>query len=250
MRRVAVAVFLSAYLATLVVMAPASLLDELIQHISQGRLVMANARGTIWKGTAIPALRMRDGHLMVIHPLRWKIDVLSLPAGKIKAQLHWENLSPATAAEVLVSGGQVELSQVFIPLPARLLSEATPILKPAEFRGQLEVRSDHLVFSHGEIEGAAIADWFHAGSALSNMDPLGSYRFSLNCTGNVVSVGLSTIAGNLVLRGRGQWSQASGIEFRGLASAASGNQDRLNELLHHLGPEQSPGVFAFSLTPK
>ncbi len=250
MRSLVVVIFVVAYFVSLVIMAPASLLDDLVHFYTQDRLVLANARGTIWQGSAVPALRMQDGHLIAIRPLRWNIYLLPLLRGEIRARMQWEESLPAAATGVLVSGGLAELNNLFIPLPARLLNDASPILKPAEFRGQMEVRSQRLVFSSRGIEGAAVVDWLHAGSALSSIDPLGNYRFLLDCAGNTATVDLSTTSGILVLAGHGQWSGSGGLEFRGQASASPGNQERLNELLHHLGPEQSQGVFTFRLTSK
>ncbi|MGO8754345.1 MAG: type II secretion system protein N [Gallionellaceae bacterium] len=249
MRILAVGFFALVYLVALLIMAPASLFDELVRHYSQGRLVMANANGTMWKGTAVPALRTRDGHLIATRTLRWDIDFLPLLKGMLRARLQWNDSAPAAATELLVSGGQVELNHALIPLPAALLNEVSPILKPAEFRGQLEIQSNHLVLSRRGMEGIAIVDWQHAGSTLSSIDPLGNYRLTLNGAGNVVSVDLSTTSGILVLEGQGKWSGSSGLEFRGKARASSGNEERLNELLHNLGPELSPGVATFNLTP-
>jgi general secretion pathway protein N len=248
MRRFAAVLFVLAFLAALFITAPASLLDDLVRHYSQDRLVMANAGGTLWHGTAIPALRTRDGQLLATQPVHWDIDLLPLLRGKIKARLQWENLPAATATDVLVSGGKVEMDHALIPLPARLLNEASPILKPAEFHGQLLIQGGHLVFSRQGMEGTAVVDWQQAGSALSSIDPLGEYRLTLNGAGNVVSIALSTTSGILVLEGQGRWSAAGGLEFHCRAHASPGNQERLNELLHHLGPEQSPGVVTFNLT--
>ena len=249
MRILAVGFFALVYLVALLIMAPASLFDELVRHYSQGRLVIANANGTMWKGTAVPGLRTRDGHLIATRTLRWDIDFLPLLKGVLRARLQWNDSAPAAATELLVSGGQVELNHALIPLPAALLNEVSPILKPAEFRGQLKIQSNHLVLSRRGMEGIAIVDWQHAGSALSSIDPLGNYRLTLNGAGNVVSVDLSTTSGILVLEGQGKWSGSSGLEFRGKARASSGNEERLNELLHNLGPELSPGVATFNLTP-
>lgn len=241
--------FALAYLVSLFIMAPASLLDELVGHYSQGRLAMANTSGTIWKGTATPAFISRDTKLISTQPLRWEIDLLPLFKGKLRARLQWVDLPQDAATEVQVSGGQVELDHAVIPLPARLLNEASAILKPAQFRGQLEIRSDHLVFSRLGMDGVANVDWLNAGSVLSSIDPLGNYRLRLNGAGNSCSVDLSTTSGVLVLDGQGKWSAAGGLDFRGRARASAGNEARLNELLRNLGPEQSPGIFTFNLTP-
>ena len=100
------------------------------------------------------------------------------------------------------------------------------------------------------MEGAAIVDWQQASSALSSIAPLGDYRLALNGAGNNIHIGLSTTTGILVLEGDGNWLGGRGLEFHGKAQASAGNYENLTELLHHLGPEISPGMHAFNLKPQ
>lgn len=243
------ALFVLAYLVTLLVTAPASLLDRCLQYASQGRLFLANANGTVWNGTATPALRPQKDHFIVLQPLRWEIDALPLFAGKIKTRLQWSDLPPAPATDTTISLDRVELHNALLPLPARVLNEISPMLKPAQFRGQLQVQAGHLVFTKQGIDGTATVEWRQAGSALSGINPLGDYHLALSGAGGQINIGLTTTSGILLLNGQGVWSAAHGLEFHGKAQASSGNYDNLTELLHHLGPEESQGVHGFNITP-
>ncbi len=243
------AIFALAYLLTLLITAPASLLEKGLQYASQDRLLLANASGTVWNGSAIPALRTQDGRLVALPLLRWQIAVPPLFTGKIQARLQWEDQPPASATEAVISFKQVELRHAVLQLPARVLEEASTMLKPAQFRGQLQIQGNHLVFSSRGMEGSAVVDWRQASSALSGVAPLGDYRLALNGAGDRIHIRLTTTSGILLLEGDGNWLTGRGLEFHGKAQASAGNYDNLTELLHHLGPEISPGVHGFNLTP-
>lgn len=244
------ALFSIAYLLTLLITAPASLLDRCLQYASQGRLLLANANGTVWNGSATPALRTQDGRLIGLPFLRWEIAVPPLFTGKIQTRLQWDDQPPASAMEAIFSFNRIELHHALFQLPAQVLNEVSPMLKPAQFRGQIQIQYDHLVFSGSGIDGNAVVDWRQASSALSSIAPLGSYRLALNGMGKRINIGLTTTSGILLLEGDGNWLAGQGLEFHGKAQASAGNYNNLTDLLHHLGPEVSPGVHGFSLTPQ
>lgn len=246
----AVALFVLSFLLTLLATAPASLLDSYLQNVSHGRLVLADAAGTIWSGSATPALRPQSGYFAALQPLRWDVAVLPLLGGTLKARLQWGNPPSAPPMDMLVSFGRAEMSNARLFLPAKIIEEVSPMLKPAQFRGQLRIQSEKVVFSKGGIEGSATVDWQQAGSLLSGAGPLGDYRLTLNGAGERIQIVLSTTSGKLLLDGQGNWSVARGLEFRGRAQASQGNQEALAELLRNLGPEESPGVHGFNITPR
>lgn len=241
--------FLLVYLLTLLMLAPASLLDRWLQHATNGRLMLAHTQGTIWQGAATPAIRGRAGNLIALEPLHWRVAVLPLFTAKMQARLQWNDLPPDSAMVATVAFNQIELQHVRLSLPAQIVEEFSPILKPAQFRGQFRIQSEHLVATPQNITGTAIMDWQQASSALSSIAPLGNYRLTLNGAGERINIGLSTTAGVLLLNGQGLWSAAKGLTFNGTAQAAAGKYDSLAELLHHLGPEAAPGVHSFKLIP-
>ncbi|MDP1635255.1 MAG: hypothetical protein Q8L69_11320, partial [Gallionellaceae bacterium] len=66
-----------------------------------------------------------------------------------------------------------------------------------------------------------------------------------------VDAQLSTLSGKLQLTGTGSFDPGSGMQLNGTAQAGPGEDAaELNELLHHIGPELSPGVFKLALMPQ
>jgi general secretion pathway protein N len=235
-------VFASAYLLTLLITAPASLLDLGLQYASAGKLLLANANGTVWAGQATPALRTQDGRLINLPLLHWTVQLPSILTGKIVLLLQWDE----RATEAIVSLNQIELRHAQFALPALLLGEASNILKPMELRGQLQIKADNLLFSSHGMQGSALVDWQQASTALTGSNTLGDYRMKLIGANERIHIELNTISGRLLLEGEGNWQAAKGLDFHGKAQASAGNYDNLTELLHHLGPEVSKGVHTFN----
>jgi general secretion pathway protein N len=102
-----------------------------------------------------------------------------------------------------------------------------------------------LTYAEDALQGNATARWREAGSAMSSVHPLGDYQIDINASRDKISATLSTQGGALLLGGQGDWSRPQGFHFYGTARAT--NQTELNELLHHLGPESSPGVYQISI---
>jgi general secretion pathway protein N len=241
--------FIVTYLITLCALAPASLLDAALRHASDDKFALANATGTLWNGSALLTLKARDGIRQPLQSLHWRIAAGSLFTGKLRAQLNGDDASTSTAEATLSFNG-LELQHARFQLPALILDEAAPVLRPARFRGQFDFRTEQMTLSANGINGAAIVDWQHASSALSRIAPLGDYRLTLDGAGANVRIGLTTVSGVLLLDGQGNWQADRGLVFQGTARAAAGSEDHLAELLHHLGLEMTAGVHSFSLVPQ
>jgi general secretion pathway protein N len=229
----------------LIVTAPAYLLDTAVGHFSHERLSLANCRGTIWHGSATPQLNMANHASFALHTLQWHINPQALLLGQLSVTLVWENLGAKTPMQLLVDSKSMVLSNVLLPLPAGIISELSPYLKPAQFSGSLMLESPQLTYAEDALQGNATARWREAGSAMSSVHPLGDYQIDLNARRDKISATLSTLNGVLLLRGQGGWSRPQGFHFYGTARTA--NLPALNELLHHLGPESSPGVYQISI---
>src|SRR5215831_5470916 len=77
---IAVAVALVALAAALIFEAPASLLDARLAAISQGRVRIANAEGTLWRGSGDLVLSASG----VRRPVSWQIDRWPLLRGELR----------------------------------------------------------------------------------------------------------------------------------------------------------------------
>ena len=247
-------------LVALVSFAPAAWLAQGVAQGTEGRLLLADARGTLWRGSAVLVLTggagSRDASALPGR-LQWTLGLdgaaLALRArqaccieGELKlrlvpglGRLRLELPGTAGAAGVSEAPAMVLLGQ----WPASwLVGLGTPwnTMQPS---GTLQLSSAGLVaeavqgrwiFSgQGELQLRGLA------SSLSTLEELGSYRLLLqgDARGDAAQLQLSTISGVLQLSGSGQWA-ASKLRFNGQASAAPGSEAALGNLLNIIGRRQ------------
>jgi general secretion pathway protein N len=234
--------FALSFLLTLLVTAPAAILSGVVSAASKGQFVLANPDGSIWRGSAVPAIRQHNGNLLVLERLNWEMAFLPLFTGKLAVQLRWDHVAQARPMRVTASFTQVELRDAVVPLYAGLFGELVPLMKPVQLNGPLVIRSPQFTFTRQGMNGSATAVWSNASSVLSPVRPLGQYQISLSGSGNKLEIGLGTESGLLLLDGSGSLTPAEGLRFHGTAKAAPESKGRLDELLGNFGPEVAPGV--------
>lgn len=245
-----ITIFLLAFMLALLVTAPATLLSGVVERTSNGQVVLANAIGTFWQGSASPAIRRKDGNLLALDKLHWDVSVLSFFTGKIGMRLRWEGMEQEPPMLLVFSYGQVEARHAAIPLPAVVLGELSPLLQPAQLSGNILIKSDQITYSGNGIQGKAVADWTNAGSVLSAINPLGSYKVNITGSGRQLDVSLTTESGALLLEGSGSYVPELGLKFQATARASSERSDGLKELLNNFGPESATGVHTLNLMSK
>ena len=240
------ALFGAAYFAgLLVITAPASLLNQPLQRYSGALLSLANCQGTIWHGSATPVLHSGKHAGIPLHTLSWQIRPFALLRGQLNALFRWDE--SATPMELTLSRQSVRLSPVLLPLPAAILGELSPYLRPAQLGGNLLIESPQLTYSDKHLQGNASTRWSDASSAMSAVHPLGDYQIDIVAKQASLVAVLTTLNGALLLEGQGDWSPAKKFHFNGTAHAAPTSQIMLGELLNNLGPEVAPGIYRISL---
>lgn len=253
-------------LLVLVLFAPAAWLAGALATATDQRLVLADARGTVWNGNAVLVLTggvgSRDASALPDR-LHWRLRpeglglqvratqpcclngelLLRLAAGL--GRLHIELPADAVAAGAGPASGA---SRALGQWPASwLVGLGTPwnTLQPS---GTLQISSPGLVLE--QVQGR----WRFSGrveltlatlaSRLSTLDSLGSYRLTLSgdaAAGEAAQLQLLTTEGALQLSGSGQLlgaGAASRLRFRGQASAAAGFEAALGNLLNIIGRRQ------------
>ena len=238
------------FICALIITAPAYLLDSAIGHFSHQRLSLVNCQGTIWHGSATPLLHTASQASFALHTLQWRINPNALLRGQLSVTFVQDNLDARklddhVPMQLLADSQSVVLSNVRLALPADIIGELSPYLKPAQFSGSLMIESQQLSYVEGGLLGNATARWLTAGSAMSSVNPLGDYQIDMVATQYKLSAILTTQNGALLLGGQGIWAHRQGFHFNGTARATGPNE--LNELLHHLGPESSPGIYQISI---
>lgn len=234
----------------LIAFAPATWLAGAVARASGQRLLLAEAQGSIWSGSAMAVLTGGPG---------------SRDASTLPGRLHWQirpswnrielQLRQACCLDrdlvVLVRPGlgrfEVVLpgrTQAFGQWPAAWLAGLGTPFNTLQLGGALRLTTSGMtlesVQGRWRLVGGADFDLLGVSSRLSTLDTLGSYRLSLRggtATGDTATLTLQTLEGALRLTGSGQWAGA-GVRFQGEASAAEGQEPALNNLLNIIGRRQ------------
>ena len=237
-------------LVGLVVFAPASWLAGAVARATDQRLLLADAQGSVWSGSAQLVLTGGVGSR----------DAAALPGRvrwQIRPRLNGVELALNQACcldrELIV---QFRLGlgryQVMVPAqpqalghwPAAWLAGLGTPFNTMQLGGTLRLTSNGMtiesVQGRWRVIGGLDFDLLGVSSRLSTLDTLGSYRCSVRggaASGDTATVNLDTLEGALRLSGSGQWT-GSRVRFRGEASAAEGQEAALNNLLNIIGRRQ------------
>jgi general secretion pathway protein N len=246
--RWAVAGLLFGILAGFVFFAPAAWLAKAVASASDQRLLLADAHGTIWSGSAVPILTggadSRDASYLpgrlewTLSPRFYGVELAARQAccingtmlvqirpglGRIKATL----VPPAAGAvgqwpSAWLGGLGTPWNTLQLGGTARIASPGFS-LEQVEGRWRLDGKIDL------ELEGVS--------SRLTTLDTLGSYRVSLtggSGANGAMLLSLSTLDGPLQLTGSGTWGPG-GVKFRGEARSATVDEAALSNLLNIIG---------------
>ena len=238
-------------LAGLAAFAPAAWLASAVASASGDRLLLTDARGTLWNGSALPVLSGGAGSR----------DASALP-GRLEWQLGLSGLGAEIRARqacclrgevrALVKVGLGRLSVQLLPgesstvgqWPTSWLAGLGTPWNTLQLGGALRLTSPGLtvesVQGRMRFSGEAALDVANASSRVATLDTLGSYRLTVRgnaASGDAATLSLVTIDGALRLSGQGEWAGA-GLRFRGEAQAAEGSEPALNNLLNIIGRRQ------------
>ena len=234
-------------LVALIAFAPATWLAQAIASATQQHVVLADARGTIWTGSAVMVVTggvdSRDAAALPGR-LNWSLGLRRY--GLALRLQHACCLNGTTELQVRPGLGRVAVTLVPSPgwigqWPSAFLSGYGNLLNTMQLGGALRLSSPGLtiesVQGRWRLVGSASIDLINASSRISTLETLGTYRVTLQ--GNPDPNGptliqLSTLEGSLRLSGQGTWS-ANGVRFQGEASAEEADQAALNNLLNIIG---------------
>ena len=241
----------------LIAYAPAPWLARAVASVTDGRLLLADAQGTIWRGDAVAVLTggpgSRDARALPGR-LNWSMRLgfhgVSLVLQQdccIQTPLVLQ-VQPSWSGATLGIGTQTQAGQ---PLqtageighwPAAWLGGLGTPWNTLQLGGVLRVQTRDLGFSWTQgrlrVKGEAAVLLDNVASRVTTLDRLGSYR--LDIAGDAegqVQLQLGTLDGALSLTGSGGVTP-SGVRFRGEARASESTQGALDNLLNIIGRRQ------------
>jgi general secretion pathway protein N len=238
-------------LIALVAFIPAGWLAGAVASASAQRVLLTDARGTLWRGSALLVLTggvgSRDATALPDR-LEWRLGLSGLQPelrlrqacclrGEVRALVSpgWGRVAVQVRPDQGTTIGQ---------WPAALLAGLGTPWNTMQMGGTLRLTSPGMTIESVQgrmrFSGDAALDIAHASSRVSTLDTLGSYRLTLRGdagSGDGARMELITVDGALRLSGSGQWA-GNGLRFRGEAAAAEGSEPALNNLLNIIGRRQ------------
>lgn len=226
--------------------APAQWLALAVNRGSQGRVLLLNAQGTVWRGQADWVLSGGAGsqtQLGLPGGLRWHIQPRWDASGPL---LQLAMAAPCCMPrpwllQVGWSGGlsgrgTIRLQDAQSTWPAGWLAGLGTPWNTVNLQGHVQVNTHGVALPWPVLgqaltfQGSVQAQAFDLSSSLSTLRPLGSYEVNVSSR----ALELRTLKGDLALSGQGHWENGR-LHFKGLAEANPGSASALSNLLNILG---------------
>ena len=236
-------------IAVLLTAAPANWLARYVAATSDGRILLADARGSIWHGDAVLGVatgrtglgskRQASSALALPGRINWAVE---MPRGlALVLRLTQDGVLPQPVRVSLgTSVIAVEAGRAL--LPAELLWLLGAPLNTLRPEGRLEVRWDALkIAANRPLVAAAEVRVADLALAASTVRPLGDYRVVLKSDQRGLNWRLDTERGPLKLEGTGSISRGSpekveaSVRASAAADASPQTVERLKPLLDALG---------------
>ena len=240
-----IALGLGAYALGLIATAPATLIDARLRQASEGRLRLAEVSGTLWSGTGQIEIRDANRRTGIAKNITWRILPAHLLRGQLRCEVELDH--SAKRFPLTISMARIEIADADINLPAAALGLGVPKLGPLELSGDLLLHVARLSLEPGAIHGSAVLQWRGAGSAFTQVSPLGDYELRLEAGGAAVRASLRTLQGPLQLDGQGSWTSGGNPVFQGTAGVPPEHLQQLAPLLRMIAIERSVGSFELQL---
>jgi general secretion pathway protein N len=245
--RWAVAGAIFGVLAGVVLFAPASWLASAIASATNGRLVLADARGSIWSGSAVAVLAggpdSRDATYL---PGRLEWTLAPRWYGVDLAARHECCLNGTTLIQIRPGLGRIRAT--LMPRtdwvgqwPSAWLGGLGTPWNTLQLGGNFRLMSPGVTIESVEgrwrLDGRVEIALDGVSSRLTTLDTLGSYRVTLSGgsgTDSATLLSVTTMDGPLQLSGSGTWGPG-GVKFRGEARSAAADEAALSNLLNIIG---------------
>jgi general secretion pathway protein N len=239
--------------------APAHWLTHAIEQASGERVLLPDAQGTVWNGSAQWVLNEGPLNVAASPNMTRPASTTSLPTRvtwQLGPRIDWANFRlnfSATVASACCTpqpvrvdvspmwrGLRVQVSDHTSHWPASWLVGLGAPWNTVQPEGQIQLHTTQLQWTQqagqGQLQGQAELQMQQLSTRLSTLRPLGTYRLRVQ-GGDTVALTLDTLEGSLLLQGTGQLLRGR-VHFNGEASAAPDAQAALSNLLNILGQRQ------------
>lgn len=240
------AIFIGLALAFTLAGLPATLMDRIVTHATDGRLRLTSAQGTLWHGHGMLAIADGQRRLVAARPLEWRIGLDWARTG-VTLQL---GEAGHVQAQLLVSAREARVDGLYLALPVSIVSAAVPHpAARAGWHGVLLLDSSAFACSwQRRCDGTLQVRWHDAALDIVPERHLGDHQIVLHGRGNVIDVDIRTLAGALSIDGHGKIGLDGGAMLRATISGDPELVDRMPNIMDgKVVPTGTPGRAMLSL---
>jgi hypothetical protein len=190
--------------------APASLINNWLKKSSDGQFALKNTDGSLWSGEGELQLALPDGGVTVLPGVKWRIDPISVLAGKLVGQLQG-----AASGQFGVSGDERTAKDIRMKIPASALAAAA-MLAMMSPDGLIDVNIPDARWSKDTGSGTGELVWTNASIQVPNSPQrvtLGTVRVQGQLVGPAVNFTVSNEGGAVALSGGGQWPRGGTARY-------------------------------------
>lgn len=185
-------------LAALACFAPATLADGRLARLTEGRLRLADAEGTLWHGRGM--LTEPRGTWRI--PIAWRLAPGALATGRLVIDLVTDEAAAMPRGRFDAGASTLALADFRARIPAQALGAFSPQLDRAAFGGALSVASPAFAWRGEGSEGTLALRWTDARIASPvGLVQLGTVELPLAPRGDGVAGPLSAIGGDVRIDG-------------------------------------------------
>ena len=184
----------------LLIIAPAALLDARIDALSDGRLRIASAAGTLWQGSGELVLMPAGTR----QPLLWRLDAWPLLRGEIRATITL-GANGARSATVAYGRDRLDVRDLAVSLPAQGVLLAANPKTPLAVGGSLALHVERLVQLPDVLDAQLSLEWHDGsvpGSLIDAPISLGDVRIVLDGRGAAINGSLRNSGGDVEIDGQ------------------------------------------------
>jgi len=236
--------FLVALLLTVALTAPANWMARKVATETGGRVVLADASGTLWHGSAVVSIGGTPGQpaiaLALPGRIRWDLAGLAGVGGRFT--ISGEGIPQPF--DVDLSLAHIRLAPANATIPCELLDAIGGMMQTLALRCQATIGWQTLSWPAAPTTpNSGSVSLFNVTSALAAVRPLGDYRVDWQAAASgTLNYQLSTSAGALLLSGQGTWPGGFDGTAQIAPSAPPDVRERLRAMLATLGPPGPAGT--------
>ena len=234
---------------TLLIIAPAALLDARINALSDGRVRLANAAGTLWHGSGELVVLPAGTH----QPLFWRLDAWPLLRGEIRATIAVD-ADGARSATVAYGRDRLDVRDLDVSLPAQSVLLAAAPKTPLGFGGSLALHVERFVQLPDVLDVQLSGEWRDGSVRGSSADApisLGDVRIALNGRGAEVNGPLRNSGGDVEIDGQVAVGAAGTVRLDATVRPRSSDRERADRIavaLAALGAPDGRGGYRLTWT--